>query len=157
MLAGLLSISLAILHFPLFLVTNVMIAFINPGFRGRILIRLWVMVMIAVNRQYDQDGMDDNQIILSDFSGGSQCPATFQNFSVNLLATEERAKTDKFVVDPQDDYTFAVQLVEKVKDGKDQSSHYKENIFGYMLHQLSKRRLVAGLIVSLTMGMYFWE
>ena len=152
---GLSNIALGGLSWPMFFLTNLGLGIMDPSWRTRALVRMYVIaVVILVDKM--EDAGDETHIMEAPIyreEPGRHCGAVLINQTIDgrtLDANFGHAVMDKTITNHTE---YAVMLVRK-KKSKD--SAYK-SFFASLFQMLGRRKTAIGLAFSLIVGLMFWD
>ena len=152
---GLSNIALAGVSWPMFATTNVALALLNPGWRVKTLVRLYVVIVVVCLDKMEDDGGETNTMEAPNFreEPGRHCGAVLVNQTIDgrtLDGSFGHVNMDK--TSPN----HTVYAVMSVKRKKDNGSAFK-SFFSSFVHLLGRRKTTRVLFVSLIVGLMLWD
>ena len=152
---GLSNIALGGLSWPMFFLTNVGLGILDPSWRTRALVRMYVIaVVILVDKM--EDAGDETHIMEAPIfreEPGRHCGAVLVNQTI-----DGRTLDGNFgpVIMDKTSSNHTVYAIMSVRRKKDNSSNFK-SFFGSLFQMFGRKKTAIGLTISLIVGLVLWD
>ena len=139
----------------MFLLTNVGLAILDPSWRVRALVRIYIVAVVILVDKMEDDKDHPHVVEFPSFreEPGRHCGAVLFNQTVDGRTLDNNFGTVNIGKIGLNNTAYAVAIFKKKKDNS--SSH--KSFFASLFQMLGRKKTAIGLTISLIIGLVLWD